>query len=102
MKEQEKPPEKELNEIKVSILPDIEFKTMVVRMLKELSENFSIEEDIETIKNNQKCWNEEYIRGIHSSIDEAEDQASELVYKVAENTQSQQQREKNPKVMKIV
>ena len=55
MKEQEKPPEKELNEIKVSILPDIEFKTMVVRMLKELSENFSIEEDIETIKNNQKC-----------------------------------------------
>ena len=35
MKEQEKFPEKELNEMEASNLPDIEFKTMIIRMLKE-------------------------------------------------------------------
>ena len=32
-------PLKELNEMEVSKLSDIEFKVMVIRMLKELSEN---------------------------------------------------------------
>ena len=35
-KEQEKSPEKELNEMEVSKLPDTEFKTMAIKMLKEL------------------------------------------------------------------
>ena len=39
MKEKEESPEKELNEIEVSNLSDIEFKLMVKRMLKELSGN---------------------------------------------------------------
>ena len=41
MKEQEKSQEKELNEIEASKLPDTEFKTIVKRMLKELSETFN-------------------------------------------------------------
>ena len=41
MKEQEKSPEKELNKKKASKQTDTEFKTMVTRMLKELSENFN-------------------------------------------------------------
>ena len=36
MKEQNKTPEKELNKIKISNLLDAEFKTLVIRMLKEL------------------------------------------------------------------
>ena len=36
MKKQEKSPEKELNEMEASKLPDTEFKTMVIRVLKEL------------------------------------------------------------------
>ena len=36
MKGQEKFPEKELNEMEANNLSDIEFKKMVVRMLKEL------------------------------------------------------------------
>ena len=36
MKEQIKTPEKELNKIEVSNLSDAEFKTLVIRMLKEL------------------------------------------------------------------
>ena len=39
MKEQIKTPEKELNKIEVSNLSDSEFKTLVIRMLKELSED---------------------------------------------------------------
>ena len=39
MKEQIKTPEKELNEMEISNLSDAEFKTIVTRMLKELSED---------------------------------------------------------------
>ena len=42
MKEQNKTPEKELNKIKISNLLDAEFKTLVIRMFHELSENLNI------------------------------------------------------------
>ena len=38
MKEQNKTPEKELNERKTTNLSEAEFKTLVIRMLKELIE----------------------------------------------------------------
>ena len=38
MKEQNKTPEKELNQMEISNLSDTEFKTLVIRMLKELIE----------------------------------------------------------------
>ena len=41
MKEQETYSEKELNEVEPSNLPDIEFKYIVIRMLREFSENFN-------------------------------------------------------------
>ena len=41
MKEQLKTPEKELNEMEKSNLSDAEFKTLVMRVLKELSEDLS-------------------------------------------------------------
>ena len=41
MKEQNKNPEKELNEMEVSNLSDAEFRTLVMRMLKELGEDLS-------------------------------------------------------------
>ena len=48
MKEQIKTPEKELNEMEISNLSDGKFKTLVIRMLKELSE------DLNCIKKIQK------------------------------------------------
>ena len=39
MKEQIKTPEKEVNKMEISNLSDAEFKTLVIRMLKELSED---------------------------------------------------------------
>ena len=41
MKEQIKTPEKELNKMEMSNLSDAEFKTLVIRMLKELSEDLN-------------------------------------------------------------
>ena len=46
MKEHIRPPEKELNEMEINNLSDAEFKTLVIRMLKELSKNLnSIKKD---------------------------------------------------------
>ena len=47
MKEQIKTPEKELNNMEMSNLSDAEFKTLFLRILKELSE------DLNSIKNIQ-------------------------------------------------
>ena len=41
MKEQVKTPEKERSKIEISNLSDAEFKTLVIRRLKELSEDLS-------------------------------------------------------------
>ena len=46
MKEQIKTSEKELNEMEISNLSDAEIKTLVIRMLKELSEDLNSMEKI--------------------------------------------------------
>ena len=48
MKEQIKTPEKELNEMEISNLSDAEFKTLFIRMFKELSEDLSIIKKIQS------------------------------------------------------
>ena len=58
-------PIKELNKMEVSKLSDIEFKTMVIKMLKELTDNYkeltenyiSMKKEIETINKNQEEMN---------------------------------------------
>ena len=47
MKEQIKTPKKDLNEMEISNLSDSELKTLVIRMLKKLSE------ELNSIKKNQ-------------------------------------------------
>ena len=48
MKEQIKIPVRELNKMEISDLSDAEFKTLVIRMLKELSEDLSSIKKIES------------------------------------------------------
>ena len=40
IKEEIKIPEKKLNKMEISSLPDVKFKTLVIRMLSELSKDF--------------------------------------------------------------
>ena len=48
MKEHSKTPEKELNKIEISNLSDAELKALVIRMLKELSEDLNSIKDIQS------------------------------------------------------
>ena len=64
MKEQIKTPEKVLNKMEISNLSDAEFKTLVIRMLKELSEDLNsitkgqseMKDTLINIKNNSPGW----------------------------------------------
>ena len=51
MKEQNKTPEKELSKMEKSNLSDAEFKTLVIRMLKDLSEDLKSKEFQSETKN---------------------------------------------------
>ena len=93
--------------MEVSKLSDIEFKLMVIKMLKELtddnkelSENYnSMKNKIETIHKNQEEMNNKIseikntLEGITSRLDDAEDRINELQDKVAKNTQIEQEKE---------
>ena len=48
MKEQIKTPEKELNEMEISNLSDAEFKTLFIRMLKDISEDLNSTKKIQS------------------------------------------------------
>ena len=92
-KGKEESSERELNEIEASKLSNIEFKTMVIRKLKELSVNYqklqgnykeltanyiSVKKDIETLNKGQEELKntiselKNTVEGIKSRLDEAE------------------------------
>ena len=93
VKEPIKTAEKELNKMEISNLSDAEFKTLVVRMLKELSGDLNsikkiqseIKDTLIKIKNN--------VQGNNSRVDEAENQINDLEHKEAKNSQSEQEKE---------
>ena len=60
MKEQNKTPEKNLNQMKTSNLPDAELKTLVIGMLSDLNENFNKD----TVNISTAIKNEEYNKEI--------------------------------------
>ena len=91
MKDKIKTPEKELNKMEISNLSDAEFKTLFIRMLKELSEDLrsikkihsEMKDTVIEIKNN--------LQGNNSRVDEAENLINDLEHKEAKNNQSEQQ-----------
>ena len=90
MKEQIKTLEKELNEMEINNLSDAEFKTLIIRMLKELSWYFKsikmiqsgMKETLIEIKNN--------LQGINSGGKETKNQINHLEHKEEKNIQSKQ------------
>ena len=103
MKEQVKTPEKELNEMEISNLSDVEFKTLVIRMLKELSEDLSSIKKIQSETKDTLIEIKNNLQGNNSRVDEAKIQINNLKHKKAKNNQSEQQEgNKNPKKLRIV
>ena len=86
MKEQIKTPGKELNEMEISNLSDAQFKTMVIRMLKKLSE------DLKSIKKIQSEMKDTLIeiknnsQGNNSRVENAKNRINGLECKESKTT----------------
>ena len=80
--------------MEISNLSDAEFKTLVIRMLKELSEDLNsikkilseMKDTLIEIKNN--------LQGNSNQVDKAKNQINNWEHKEAKNNQSEQQEEK--------
>ena len=94
MKEQIKPPEKELNKMEVSTLLDAVLKTLVIRMLKELSEDLSSIKHIQSETKDTLIEMKKNLQGNNSRVDETENQIHDLEHREAKNNPSEQEEEK--------
>ena len=94
MKEYIKTPEKELNKMEKSNLSDAEFKILVIRMLKELSEDLNSTKKMQSETKDTLTEIKNNLQGNNSRLDEAENQINDLEQKETENIQSEQPEEK--------
>ena len=89
MKEQNKTPEKELNEMDINNLSGAKFKALVIRVLKGLIRYFSsIKKTQVQIKVTLSEINKN-LQETNSGVDEAKNQINDLEHKEAKNNQSE-------------
>ena len=88
--------------METSNLLDAEFKTLVIRMPNELSENLNSMKKNQSEMKDTQTGMKNNLHEINSRVDEANNQISNLEYKEAKSTQSEQQKEKRIKTMRIV
>ena len=91
MKEQIKTPEKQLNKMEISNLSAAALKTLVIRMLKELSEDLNDIKKIQSEKKNTLTEIKDSVQGNNGRVDEAKKQINDLEHKEGKNNQEEQQ-----------
>ena len=111
-KEQDKTPEKQLNEVEIVNLPEKEFRIMIVKMIQDLGKRMTAKiekiqetfnKDLEELKNKQTEMNntvtemKNTLEGINSRITEAEERISDLEDSKVEFTAAEQNKEKRMK-----
>ena len=94
MKEQIKTPEKELNKMETGNLSDAKFKTLVIRMLKEFSEDFNSRKKIQSEMKDMLIEIKNNLQGNNRKVDEVKNQINDLEHKEAKNNQLEPQEEK--------
>ena len=94
MKEQKKTPEKELNKMEISNLSDAEFKTLVIRMLKELSEDLNSTKKIQSEMKGTLTEIKNNLQGNNRRLDEAKNQINDLEHKEAKTTNQNSKKKK--------
>ena len=94
MKEQIKAPKRELNKIEISNLSEAELKTLVIRMLKELSEDLNTIKKIQSEMKDTLIEIKNNLQGNNNRVDKAKNQINDMEHKEAKNNQSEQQEEK--------
>ena len=100
VKEQIKTQEKEINKMEISNLSDAEFKTLVIRMLKELTGYFNsinkTQADMKFILSEIK----KNVQGNNSGVDEAESHINDLEHKEAKTFKQNSKKKKELKKKK--
>ena len=86
MKEQIKTSGKEPYEMEINNLPDAEFKTLVIRMLKELSEDLSSIKKVQSEMKDKLIEIKKNLQGNNSRVDEAKNQINDLEHKQQKTT----------------
>ena len=108
MKEQGKNPPDQINEGEISILPEKEFRVMIVKMIQNLVNKMekmqeTLNKDLEELKSEQTIMNntingiKNSLEWINSRITEAEEWISDLEDKIEEITTAEQNKEKRMK-----
>ena len=87
MKEQIKTTEKELNEMEISNLSDAKFKTLVIRMLRELSEDLNSLKNIQSETKDSLIEIKDNLQGNNSRLDGAKNQINDLEHKEAKTNE---------------
>ena len=113
MKEQDKTPEKQLNEVEIGNLPEKELRIMIVKMIQDLGKRMEAKiekmqemfnKDLEELNNKQTEMNNTItemkttLEGSNSRITEAEERASDLEDRMVEFTVAEQNKEKRMKI----
>ena len=83
--------------MEISNPSDAEFKTPVIRMFKELSEDLSSIKRIQSEIKDTQIEIKNNLQGISIGVDEAENQINDLEYKKEKDFQPVQQEEKESK-----
>ena len=112
MKEQEKTPEKQLNEVEIGNLPEKEFRILIVKMIQDLRKRMEAKienmqkmfnKHLEELKNKQTEMNntitetKNTLEGINSRITEAEEQVCDQEERMLEFIAAEQTKEKRMK-----
>ena len=108
MKEQDKTPEKQLNEVEIGNLPEKEFRIMIVKMIQDLGKRMEVKiekiqemfnKDLEELKNKQTEMNDTItemktiLEGFNSRITEAKERIGDLEDRMVEFTAAEENKE---------
>ena len=102
MKTQNKTPEKQLIKMQTSNLVDAEFKTLAIRMLKELSEDLISIKNIQSDTNDTLNEMKNNSQGIKSRVDKSKNQIRDLEDKEKNPTKQDSKKKKESKKMRIM
>ena len=92
-----KTPEKELKKMEISNPSDAEFKTPVIRMFKELSEDLSSIKKIQSETKNTLVEVKNNLQGNNSRVDESKNQINDIEHKEAKTTNQNNKKKKESK-----
>ena len=102
MKKTSKTPEEELNKMEISNVSDAEFKTLVIRMLKELNEDLNSIKKIHSERKDTLIEIKNNLQGNNSRVDETENQIKDLEHKKQKTTSQNNKKKKESRKTRIV